>query len=305
MTIGDDRAGELTDPMTLQRQIEEAQASGAAAALYDDLRATLRSSFVPTVYRILAAYPAYFETAWARLRPNLATRGAERAADAIHRACVARIAALVPPDRGAMAALAPAVRCEIGGVLKTFVAVNPKNLLAVTALLEAWQGRPIAGDPRAGDRRPIPAGVPDGMPPVPVLPQGADDPRVREIFGEAVAIMGGAAVPSIYRTLARWPDYLAAAWRSLADPVRVARLAQAVPALMAEATSLCHGLPFPFALDRATAAATLPARDVEAIEATLVRFQRGITVAMLQIACLLHDLEGAAALGARPFGVPA
>ncbi|MDO8476592.1 MAG: halocarboxylic acid dehydrogenase DehI family protein [Candidatus Rokubacteria bacterium] len=300
------RGDDLTDPMTLQRQIEEAQATGAAAALYYDLRATLRSSFVPTVYRILAAYPAYFETAWTRLRPNLATRDTERAADAIHRACVARIEALVPPDRGATVALAPAVRREIGGVLKTFVAVNPKNLLTVTALFEAWQGRPITGDPRAGDWQPISAGVPDGMPPIPVLPQGADDPRVREIFAEAAAVMGGAAVPSIYRTLARWPDYLAAAWRSLADPARGARLrAQAVPVLIAEATSLCHGLPFPFALDRATVAATLPARDVEAIEATLARFQRGITEAMLQIACLLRDLEGAAALGARPFGVPA
>jgi len=137
--------------MKPQRQIEEREATGAVAALYDDLRATLRSSFVPTVYRILAAHPAYFGTAWAKLRPNLTTRDAERAADAIHRACVARIEALMPPDCGATVALAPAVRCDIGGVLKTFVAVNPKNLLTVTALFEAWQGRPIAGHARDGD----------------------------------------------------------------------------------------------------------------------------------------------------------
>jgi len=144
------------------------------------------------------------------------------------------------------------------------------------------------------------------MPPIPVLSQEPDDPRVREIFAETVAIMGGAAVPSIYRPLARWPDYLVAAWRSLADPARVARLrAHAVPTLIAEATSLCHRLPFPFAPERATVAATLPARDVEVIEATLARFQHGITEAALQIACLLRDLEGATALGARPFGAPA
>ena len=57
--------------------VEEGDAHGDIAAFYDDVRATIRSTFVPAVFRSLALHPAYVLPAWAALRANLASTEAE------------------------------------------------------------------------------------------------------------------------------------------------------------------------------------------------------------------------------------
>lgn len=288
--------------MSRRPQVEENDATGELAGLYADWKATCRASFVPTAYRILGAYPAYFVPAWRALRENLGTVYAERAAQRLHRLCVSHVEASPPPVLP-LVPLEPEVRRQVAAVLRTFAYVNPKSLLILTALDEAWRGRAIEGSAEA-DRRPLPVGVPEGMGILPMLDQDAVDGRVREVFERAARLMGGAAVPSVYRTLARWPDYLVAASQAVMEPRRVDRLRGGGPPLVAEARRSCHGFPLPFALERATVARALPAQSLAAIESTLITFQRGIAETMLHAAAMLRDLEGPDALDDDYFPVP-
>ena len=75
--------------------IEEAEATGEIAALYDDVRATMRSTFIPTVFRALAVHRAYLVPAWTMLRRNMATTTAETVAGGLRVACVDRLKLLV------------------------------------------------------------------------------------------------------------------------------------------------------------------------------------------------------------------
>lgn len=261
-------------------QIEEADATGEVAAFYADFRATLRASFVPTVFRSLARHPGWLFPAWRALGPDLATAAAEKGAAALRRACVDRLAACVPAapspplDRGS--------REDIRAVLETFAYVIPKAWLAVTALREAVEGRPLAGM-AAADRTALPRGVPPRMPPIPLLPEAPDEPRVREIFEAARERLGRPAVPSLYRTLGRWPAYLAAVWQQVIEPGPLARYRAEIPELIGEAVRAARALPYPVALAK-------PAPDE--VAAVLAVYQRNMPETLLQILRLLGDLCG-------------
>lgn len=271
-------------------QIEEADATGEVAAFYADFRATLRASFVPTVFRSLARHPAWLLPAWRALGPNLATAAAEEGAAALRRACADRLDAIVAP--GAPPRLEGAAGEEIRAVLETFAYVIPKAWLAVTALREALEGRPLPGAAPA-DRTALPRGVPARMPAIPLLPEAPDDPRVRAIFEAARERMGRPAVPSLYRTLGRWPAYLAAVWERVIEPGPLAGYRAAVPGLIGEAARAAHALPHPLALAG-------PASD--GVAGILAVYQRNMPETLLQILRLLGDLCGRAA-ARGPLGV--
>jgi len=272
-------------------QVEEREATGEIAALYDDFRATMRSSFVPTVIRALAVHPSYLVPAWAALRPNLETLEAEELAGRLRVACVDRLKESVGPARSPVVSLTDATRAEIRAVLETFFYVIPKALVMITALREAWEGRPLTGHARAGQGRTVPRGAPASMPAIPLLPPEPDDPRVRRIFEAALRMLGGAAVPSLYRTLGRWPDYLEAVWESVIDERVLAAYRAAAPRLVDDVARGGHALPFAFALDRATGARILDAAGVAAIDTILAAYPRAMPETLLQVARLLRDLD--------------
>jgi hypothetical protein len=278
-------------------QIEEADARGEIGAFYDDVRATIRSTFVPTVFRALAIHRAYVLPAWTALKPNLATTEAEQLAGRLRVTVVDRLKPIVEGRPRPMVAMPDESRHEIRAVLEAFFYVIPKAFVAVTALREAWEGRPIRG--RTGSApRTVPRGAPPSMPALPLLDQAADDPRIRRVFDDATGVLGRPAVPSLYRTLARWPGYLEAVWESVIDPATLAGYRAAVPALAEAAARGCHEWPLAFALDRATAARSLDAAALASVDAILSGFQRTMPETTFQIARLLRDLDRGPA-GAR------
>jgi len=271
--------------------IEEAEATGEIAALYDDVRATMRSTFIPTVFRALAVHPAYLVPAWTMLRPNMATTTAETVAGGLRVACVDRLKLLVGAPRFPAAALLESERAEIRAVLETFFYVIPKFVAAVTALHEAWQGRPIPGRPPSGPARTLPRGAPSSMPSIPMVASDTPDPRVRRLFEAAATMLGRPEVPSLYRTLARWPHYLDAVWESIADPALLTGYRAAVPSLLGHVADGCRGFPFPVSLHRTGAARSLDPQAVSTIDAILATYQRDMPETLLQIARLLRDLQ--------------
>jgi hypothetical protein len=271
-------------------QTEEADARGEIGAFYDDFRATIRSTFVPTVFRALARHPAYVLPAWTALKPNLATTEAEQLAGRLRVTVVDRLKPIAKGRPLPAVSITDETRAEIRAVLETFFYVIPKAFVAVTSLREAWEGRPIRG--RAGPPpRTVPRGAPPSMPSVPLLDQAADDPRIRRVFDAATSVLGRPAVPSLYRTLARWPEYLESVWESVIDAQALTGYRTAVPALVQAAARGCHELPLAFAFDRATAARSLDAVALASVDAILSGFQRTMPETTFQIARLLRDLD--------------
>ena len=271
--------------------VEEDEATGEIARLYDDVRATVRSTFVPTVFRALAVHPWYLVAAWKALKPNLSTVAAESVAGELRVACVDRLKALVGPPRPPAIALPEPARAEIRAVLETFFYVIPTFVVAVTALHEAWQGRPIAGHVSTGPLRTLPRGAPASMPSIALVSPDTQDARVRRIFESAALMLGRPEVPTLYRTLARWPDYLETVWESIADPGLLAGYRAAVPSLIQRVAAGCRGLPFPVSLDRAQVERSLDAEAASAIESILITYQRDMPETLLQIGRLLRDLQ--------------
>jgi AhpD family alkylhydroperoxidase len=50
------------------RLVEESEATGVVAAVFDDIKRTKKIDFVPNLWRALATHPAHLEMIWTRLK---------------------------------------------------------------------------------------------------------------------------------------------------------------------------------------------------------------------------------------------
>ena len=214
----------MTDAMPT---LPESEASGAAAALYADIRGVLGVPVVNLIWRRLAFFPGALEWAWAAVRPLYAGGLADAAA--------ARILAGTPlpdlppwPDALLPAAgLSGADRAAVIRMLASYDRGNRLNLAALGALLQALEGAPAGGPPPpagTGARTPV-----EGeLPPIPAME--ALRPEVRELVLalNELGNSGDTVVASLYRHLAYWPGYLALVWAQLAPLDRDGRLAAAI-----------------------------------------------------------------------------
>ena len=136
----------MTDAMPT---LPESEASGAAAALYADIRGVTGVPVVNLIWRRLAFFPGALEWAWAAVRPLYAGGLADAAA--------ARILAETPlpdlppwPDPLLPAAgLSGADRTAVIRMLASYDRGNRLNLAALGALLQALEGAPADGPPPA------------------------------------------------------------------------------------------------------------------------------------------------------------
>ena len=55
--------------------IAEADAVGRVAEIYEEIRATLGTDFVPNLYKVMAVNPAFLEANWGKVRAVMATEG--------------------------------------------------------------------------------------------------------------------------------------------------------------------------------------------------------------------------------------
>ncbi len=55
--------------------IPEAEATGKVREIYADIKATLGIDFVPNLYKVMAARPAYLEANWAKSKAVMAAPG--------------------------------------------------------------------------------------------------------------------------------------------------------------------------------------------------------------------------------------
>jgi hypothetical protein len=179
--------------------------------VYEDLKQVLRVPFVNLIFRTLVNYPDYLVPAWERLRPVLRTRAFEQAADEL------RAGALPEP-----APDAPGMDWKSIGELDRIRAFNdtthyvlPKLLLVAVALDQASFGpAPAAAEPPTEDNstQEIPLGVAEGTTKAQMVAPEEARGRVRELFQQIKGRHNHSLVPSYYRVLGNWPDFLEAAW---------------------------------------------------------------------------------------------
>ena len=58
----------MADRQATVRLVEESEATGRVAAIFDDIKATKRIDFVPAIWRVLATNPAHLDLMWTRLK---------------------------------------------------------------------------------------------------------------------------------------------------------------------------------------------------------------------------------------------
>lgn len=73
------------------RPVEESEATGVVARVYEDIKATKGISFIPNIWRVLATNPVQLEQVWTRLKTVM------------HPEAVGRTSALDPITREAIA----------------------------------------------------------------------------------------------------------------------------------------------------------------------------------------------------------
>ncbi len=184
----------------------ETAATGEIAAIYGDIRKTLRTSVVNLIWRNLATMPGALQWTWSTVKPLY------MGAAAAHAGAVRRGLALpsVPPlSENALAAAGvdKAAVAEIRVILDSYYHTNALALVVLSALLEHYDPG-IASPVQPHESPPQQPGTElPALPPMAALPPPVQR-LIEELngFGEDTE---RSLIASMYRHLAYWPPYLA------------------------------------------------------------------------------------------------
>lgn len=286
-------------------QIEQAQASGALAAAYDDMRSTLRVPWVMFAARALAVFGGFVPAAWRAARPVFATRGLEVAADDIRAAAV--MSGEDPPDpRPSLAGAGIDENTslpEIRAALDALNYGNPKYLLLITAWCEGIQGRSSGGtEDTAFDTAPLPSGAPTGMPALHLVDPASASEQVAALLAEVTDAHFHHGPSSDFRVLANWPEALAALHREVLAPVvGTEAYARTARALLDLARDKVAAFPSPAGLTADQASKVCTETERAAVTAMLAMFQRFILDVTIDMVRLAHALDGPGHAAASAF----
>ncbi|MDA0229796.1 MAG: hypothetical protein O3B21_06360 [Proteobacteria bacterium] len=197
-------------------ELSEQDAGHGILAIYDEIKACCRVPMVALIYRHLATHAGVLEWSWRVLAPAMRSGALSAAAQ---RAATAPFDAALPaltPEAASALSLKPMDLAAIAYIATAYNTANPHNIIAVRVLMAV-----LATDQAGGS-----AGAPHGspvarvqFPALPPLVQLEDmPPALAERIGRLrVAGDDGSRgiVPTLYRHLAHWPDYLMASAEAL------------------------------------------------------------------------------------------
>ncbi len=206
-------------------ELPVAEATGIEKAIFAEIVATNRVPMVALIYRHLGALPGTLAWAWSALGPAMRDGTVAAAADTLAEGPTA-LPALALPAAAALD-LRPIDVAAIRYVAAAFNTANPQNLIAARTLRRLLEAPEAA---RAGAPEAVTGGITIAAryPALPPMVAYADMPdalqaRLRPLLGATPAI-----VPSLYRHLAHWPAFLAAAAEAIAPVLADGAFAAAV-----------------------------------------------------------------------------
>jgi Halocarboxylic acid dehydrogenase DehI len=219
--------------------------------IYGEIAATLRVSIINLPFSLWSSYPRLLEFFWNRLKPNLATRYVESAADRIRERAVRTVAA-----RFRLGELQTVAASEFTAIpiqlSRSLVDIhhyaNPKLLIATAGLLEALQGHSFEPVKDRGLRLTVPQGIPAAMPRL----ASGDEPRPEQpdtaLLKEIQEMLGLPALSSDYLCLSSLCGYLERVWAELKSIVKTEAYWQLAEDLESLAALLARALPYPITM---------------------------------------------------------
>lgn len=265
-----------------------------ANSIHDDVRRTLRTSFVPRLFRELGEHPPFLPHMWKALKPAI-TSHLERSADGVRNRAVSELSALDPPDHrpklGQLGYADETIR-EISGQLQVHHYTGPKLLLIALALHEALTGG--ATEAASLALWPLGRGVPAGMPQVELANLEAAGERASRLASQLCRSLDLATVTDELRTIAQWPNYLELAVQQLLDRADQGFYREALKGIRQEAEERARALPrqlldlTPEALEKAGVDRESQQQIREKVELST----RALPVHVLDVAYLVHALLG-------------
>jgi len=266
-------------------EVSESEATGKTAAIFSDIKSTLRVPLVNLIFRVLATYPDYLQLAWQELKPNAQTVYFEQQSDEIRRYAVESTRSLGQSPQAPEPAAA---------ALRVYHYINPKLLLAAGALRAATNGQQprLQGLP-IGQKRQLRPGVPSDSGPIDMISPEEVPLKVRAIFDDLQNTMQVPVINSDYRTLAQWPDYLDDAWAALRPVVQKPEYAAAELGLHQIVDESIVALPYRMTLNpHALRQSGLSEQDLDAIREILETFYDLLPGLVLNIAFLSVGVLG-------------
>jgi Halocarboxylic acid dehydrogenase DehI len=295
-------------PITKFPEVDQADASGELAKVYDDMELTLRAPWVPFVIRVMSLFPAFVPAAWETLKPQISTVYAEKGADLVREASI--IPGPPPPDprpKFRAAGRSDEEISKIGQALDSLNYGNPKGLILITAWNEAWNER-SAGSPAnslsAAEARHLPHGLPDGVEKFHLIDPGAAAPDVQELLRQAKDLSLHHAPMSDYRVLAAWPDFLRIAVDDILAPVSLtADYEETARQIRAIARKHVAGFSQVAGVSRRQMSESLSGPEIAGLTGLLFMYNRliaDITIAMIRVK---QALDGASSATENKFPV--
>lgn len=275
--------------------VQEEEASPAVRDCFDDITAVLGFPVVNVIFRAFAKYPRFLGLGWDFLKPNALTQDFFDKTEVIRR----QARRLVTETLGVtdyravlrMRGSSDDAFKQLRDVLDFFLYCDPFLLLIASALQSSLAGRPLAGKPWA---HLLPHHTnPTRFQEIQLVEPERAPAAAQQIYRELRAVHALPFVPSDYRALGRWPDFLALAWKDWEQKVRTAGYEAGVRRLNELSMALAVDLPFAFALSPQTlktAGFTPP--QVSDILATVDLFQGLLPGLIINIAAFKVGLEG-------------
>jgi hypothetical protein len=282
------------------KPVAEYEASGAIERVYHEIKQSMRVTGVNLNFRTWAALGHFLPLIWDVLRPSVETIAFESSADQL-RADAAHVAErLGPLNIATEVALGESQFYQIRAALDLYHYVNPKLLLFTSATSLLLQGKTIGRNlPSSPDL--VDVGVPAQMYAMEMEAEEPDDHHLKELYIDIQETLSLRSVNSDYRTLAMWPDYLAAAWERLKPLAHKPVYRQAVDALQKTSRALANELPFELSLDQQAVEDT--GADIEQVIEVTKSFEQLLPGLIINVAMLQSDWRHGSELSASPFPV--
>lgn len=268
-------------------EVPEAQAEGKIKSIYDDVKATLRVPFVPSVTRSLAVYPDYLIPAWTVLKPNAQIQFFEQQSDRIRRLAVSEATGLGRPP-------APPGDESVATV-RTLNYALPRIFLATAALRSATNGeQPRMQTLSLDQKRQMKPGVPAGAS-VGATWDEATEERLQTTVQDIIESHGLVQLTPEFRSLGAQPEYLEMAWAAFKPGIAESQYRRTQWALRQAAEEAVTSFPFRMDINpHALRHAGLSESDLDGVRQILAQFY-GQTLAETATVAFL----AAGALGAN------
>jgi hypothetical protein len=262
---------------------------------FDEITASLGFPVVNVIFRAFAKYPRFLLLQWEALKPNTLTQDFFDKTEVIRRRALASVREhfAVSDQRAELR-----MRGSSDDAIKTIKAVNdfflycdPFLLLMVSALQSSLSGSPIRGKPWAHllPHYTHPTRTQD----IALVEMDEAPPPVQSVYREILKVCGLPFVPSDYRALGRWPEYLEMTWKDWKPKSLTPAYRREVKTLNELALGLAGDLPFPLVLSpQVLKKSRLTPPQISDILATVDLFQGLLPGLITNVAAFKVGLEG-------------